>query len=89
MLHGEWALMNIIIMRGREALRPKQAFYLYLSLRQETGSHTVYTYVTLQICTCFIALTNKQEINEEKIGEEWVWEAKKGQNINLFQSIPF
>lgn len=25
MLHGEWALMNIIIMRGREALRPKQA----------------------------------------------------------------
>lgn len=53
MLHGEWALMNIIIMRGREASRPKQAFYLCISQGKSL-------YITLQICTCFIALTNEQ-----------------------------
>ena len=86
MLHGEWALMNIIIIRGREALRPKQAFYLYLSGKETS---TVYTLHCKSAPALSRLRTNRNQRETKKIGEEWVWEARKGQKYQFVSKHSF
>lgn len=84
MLHGKWTLMNIIIIRGREALRPKQAS---LSLSLSTILH----------CKSAPALSRLRENEEQKkinkkiilVSSELCERPKKGKISICFKAFLF